>query len=259
MPSTDIRDLSLIKLRQVIAERNGRYDLVNPSTWANTGIDYYINAACRYLDTHLLSPKSFAWYRKDIIVGQYKDKIKHLLAVKEVWMMKADGKYMLDPRSLGYIRDNYYKVMASETTGTPIDFAHAVDRISPEQKALKTSDYTGDFTWDFEDVIFSDEGPHYEYTQIIWGPPSDAVYTLSVLGRFLSEILTADTDKNFYTVVHPDLLVLTTNLMIESSYRNTQGYKDREASIKDILVGLDHMQVEEEISGVNQMNEGDIE
>ena len=249
--------LTLIKLRQKIVEQNGRYDLTDGS-WADVGIDYYINAGIRYLDRHQLSPKSYAWYKQDFAVDSYKQKIQNLLSVKEVWMVNsASDRWQLDKRALGYMMENYddYSIATSDS-GTPIDFCMAVPRLAPEQKALTTSDYTDEFTLGWETLLFADEDSgHFGYRLIWWMPKADVAGTLEVLGLFESEKLTADAQYNFWTKEHPETVIEATNLMLEQTYRNTQGVKDRMLNITDLLTGLDHTLVEEDLSDVVQMAE----
>ena len=196
--------LTLVGLRQKIVEQNGRYDLVVDSTdWADNGLDHYINAGLKYLDNHALTPKAYAWYRQDFAVNDYKLKFKNCLSIKEVWIITAtDDRWQLTKRSLGYMQDLYYKYsIADGDAGNPINYCETVPRLAPEQKALTSSNYTAEFTYDWELVIFADEGPQYEYMGIWFMPKAETAGTISVLGRFMADPLSSDTDKNFWRVL----------------------------------------------------------
>ena len=249
--------LTLKLLRQKIVEQNGRFDLTDGS-WADNGIDYFINAGIRYLDNHQLSPKSDAWYKKDFAVGDFRLKVQNLLSAKEVYIVTTEnGRCPLTQQTLKYMTENYtdYSIATSDS-GTPVDFTMAVPRLAPAQKALKTSDYDAEFTYGWENILFADEDSgHFGYRLIWWMPKSDVAGTVEILGVFGSEVLSADDDYNFWTKNYEEVVVEATNLIIEMSYRNTQGVNDRERAIRTLLLGVDHNLVEEDIYNNRQMNE----
>ncbi len=248
-------NLTLIQLRQIMAEQDGRYDLVN-ADWTDNGLDYYINAGARFLDSYRLTPKSYKWLKKDIIAGDYFVAVERLLALKEVWMRDATQGWQLTKKSLGYIKEQYPGAVSGISNGQPTYFVRVVTGLAPEQKALTSANYTDEFTFGFEDMIFSDQDTgHYKHAGILWMPPSDGAYTIEILGQFMSDPLTADADRNFWTTQFPEILMAAANMVIEETYRNSSGVKDRMRAIDNYLIGLDHDLVEEEISGRNQMDE----
>ena len=252
MPSDN---LTLVQLRQKIAEQDGRLDLVNID-WTDNGLDYYINAGSRFLDSYRLTPKSYKWLKKDIAVGDYFISVERLLALKEVWMRDATTGWQLVKKSLGYIKENYPGAVSGIGSGLPTYFARVVTGLAPEQRALTSVNYTNEFTFGSEDIIFSDQDDgHYKHAGILWMPPTSGIYTIEILGQFMSDPLVAETDRNFWTTQFPEVLMEATNMIIEKTYRNTAGVKDRMGAIDNYLIGLDHNLVEEEISGRNQMDE----
>lgn len=251
----DHDNLKLSEIRKLIAKQNGRYDLVN-ADWTDNGLDYYINAGSRFLDSYRLSPKSFKWYKKDITSGDYFVALERLLALKEVWMRSSSATWILEKISLGQLKSEYPGQISNLSNGTPRYFCRVVTGLAPEQKALTSLDYSAQFTHGFEDIIFSDQdGGHYKHSGIMWMPPTDGDYTLEVLGQFMSDPLVAETDRNYWTVQFPEILLEATNLIIEKTYRNTSGVNDRMTAIDNYLLGLDHDLVEEELGGRNQMSE----
>ncbi|KKL84157.1 hypothetical protein LCGC14_1967520 [marine sediment metagenome] len=249
--------LTLIQLRQQIVEQNGRYDLTDGS-WADNGIDYYINAGLRYLDNHQLSPKSHAWYKQDFVIDDFRMKVQNLLSIKEVWMVTtASDRWQLTKRALGYMMETYYKYsIAVSDSGIPIDFCMAVPRLAPEQKDLTTLNYDAEFTYGWENILFADEDSgHFGYRLISWMPKADTAGTIEILGVFQSDPLTANGQYNFWTKNYEEVVIEATNLMLEHTYRNTQGVNDRMLAITDLLTGVDHNLVEEDISSQVQMEE----
>ena len=72
-------------------------------------------------------------------------------------------------------------------------------------------------------------------------PPPDADVDIVVEGLFSSEPLDADGDESFWSLVHPDLLVLATLYKLEVFYRNTTGANDYRVALHDhvMSIGLD--------------------
>ena len=248
-------NLTLIQLREKIARQNGRYDLVNVD-WTDNGLDYYINAGSRFLDSYRLTPKSYKWLKKDIAVGDYFITTRRLLALKEVWMRDVSATWQLTKKSLGYMKEQYAGDISGIANGRPTYFSRVVTGLAPEQKALTSANYTAEFTYGAEGIIFSDQDEgHYKHAGILWMPPTSGIYTIEILGQYMSDPLSLEADKNFWTVQFPDVLLEATNMIIEQTYRNSAGVKDRMRAIDNYLMGLDHNLVEEEVSGRNQMDE----
>jgi len=251
--------MTLLELRTQFIKQNGRFDLVVDTTdYEDDGADYYINAGVRYLDNHAMNPKSYAWYKYDFVVNDHRILVPGLLSAKEVWMVNsADDRRQLTKQSLGYMKDYYsdYSIAVSNS-GTPTDWCMAVARLAPEQSDRTSLNYEDHFTYGWEDIIFTDDGPHYSYRLVWWMPKADTAGTVEILGRFKANTLSVDGDINFWTSEYPEVLIEAANLALEATYRNTAGMQDRENYINQLLLGIDHTLVEEEISGVNQMSEG---
>lgn len=250
--------LTLIQLRQKIVEQNSRRDLVNPSDWSDNGIDYFINAGIKYLDNHQLSPKSMAWYKQDFVVNDFRLKVQNLLSIKEVWMVTTTSdRWQLKKRALGYMMETYkdYSIAVSDS-GAPIDFCMVVPRLAPEQKDLTSDNYEDEFTYGWETILFANEDDgHFGYRMIWWMPKVDVAGTVEILGVFQSDPLTDDDQYNFWTKNYEEVVIEATNYILEMTYRNTQGMKDRLFAITDLLTGVDHNLVEEDMSNIIQMRE----
>ena len=84
-------------------------------------------------------------------------------------------------------------------------------------------------------------------------PPTDEEIIVEVQGLWYSNPLSSDTDKNYWSVNHPEALFAAASYKLEVSYRNTEGAKDWLAAIDMQLGELGKDFVEQQASGVTQM------
>ncbi len=67
------------------------------------------------------------------------------------------------------------------------------------------------------------------------------------------EVLDEDTDENFWSYEHPDILIKAALYRLEVSYRNMAGAEDYLSSIMLDLRALDMKQVEADAAAVDEM------
>lgn len=245
---------------KIFIEVSGRFDLVKDAnagdytTNGPIGVDFFINAGARWLENRVSRKKEFVWEKYDIAIGDVIKVITNLKSVKEVWMMNADGRFLLTKKSLGWIRQEFAKAAADVTQDKPKYWTPAAVGFSQNQLDLTavggTKPYTSVFTYDIDDLVFGD---HFNQSAILWMPPSDAIYTLSILGQFYERSLTNSTDTNFWSVRYHEALIQAAMLMMERFYRNREGYREHREYIQDDLINIQREPIEEEISGKNQM------
>jgi hypothetical protein len=247
--------MALIDIRTKFIQLSGRFDLVvSPITFTpDNGADFFIKAGQRLLDN--LQDTKFFWYKKNLTAGQGVIDVPYLRVVKEVWLANAEGRSQLEKKSLGWIRENYGEPFSAQDRGTPIYWAQGVNQLSIAQEALTTANYTTEFTYGADDLIFSDElsGGHH-YTSLLLAPVSNVTSTLEVLGKFFGSLLTADTSKSFWTEQYPEVLVRAALYQLEVFYRNTEGAKDWRTAIEEDIMGIDHNLVDEQITGLTQLD-----
>ena len=70
-----------------------------------------------------------------------------------------------------------------------------------------------------------------------------------------TEELSNDTDKSYWSEVHPEVLIMATMRQIEVFNRNTQGVKDWDNAIEVATFGIGKDLVEEEIAEVTQIQD----
>ena len=244
------------EIRTLFAKRSGRYDLVD-TDWSDNGADFFFNSAQRLLDRLVEHEKSMARSYHILASGSWYVVTEGLMAIKEVWLSDADGKFKLEKKDIAELRDTYYEEPADLTVGTPSFYAPAVLRPYPDASTETT---LAAFT-DAGDVIASDDGTgHYTYNGVILMPPADGAYTLSIWGKFRSPELSAvvaeaawTETKSYWTELHPDILLKAALYELEAFYRNTEGAKDWKAILDVDLISLDSMMADQEMSDIQEM------
>lgn len=246
--------MNLKDIRQKLVQTYGLYRLVDsPSgNWEDKGANFYIQAGLKYLDMRYWHTLTAASYKMDIAAGAYVVEFKSCRAIKEVWVDNGDGRVELEKKTLAWVKENYGSPVADMTRGVPLYYATALFKLSPELRALKTSDYNSQFTYGWEDIIFADEGDAHSYNAIVILPPPDELYTVDVKGYFYSEML-EDTDTSFWSVTHPDALVVAAAMAFEGVNRNEDGASKLERHIRRMLSSYSDDVVEEEIANINQI------
>ena len=141
-------------------------------------------------------------------------------------------------------------------TGAPLYYVPTVVGLTNAQKSLTHKTFGKDFTYDAEGLILGD---YESYRGILIMPPVDGAYTVTIFGSFYSKDLSDDKDENFWSVMHPGLLILASMRSIEAFYRNTEGLRDMEASMEPEIIGIEKDVVAEEIADADSMKRPDFE
>lgn len=207
MALTDIRDL--------FVTLSGRSDLDAAS---DAGADVYIRAGSKALDMEADQDRNIKYYTTTISAEGYTITLTECRAVlKVLWWDSTNTKWReLDPVGYDEILDDY-TALESTSSGTPVKWARDIIHQDPNNQAAT---------------------PTMGTMGIIIMPPTSAEITVKVVGKFHEKPLTENTDVNYWSEVHPQLLVYAALRELETSYRNTQGYEDWNRRIKDYLLGL---------------------
>jgi hypothetical protein len=198
-------------------------------------------------------------FQRDISAGDFKLDIDNIRSLKEVWLVGSGGRKLLTKRSIGYLRETYATAWGTYPRGVPVDWAVGVNALAPQDDQLYFgpggTSYTAFFTRDYEDIVFADQGIHYGRQQVVFMPPADQGYTIGVWGFFFQKILSdlPTDDKNFWTEVHPEVLVLSALWAHEISLRNTEGANDWIRAIDEYLLGVEFDIVEEQQTGLTRI------
>lgn len=241
--------MNLLQIRTEFIRRSGRYDLVVDTVdFADNGANFYINSGQRFLDRLDTVPKSLGRYFRQCPVGRNYVTFPYCRAIQECWAMISTGRTKLRKIDIQDLREYYSEPVSSVTGGQPLYYAPAVLRVIPESDRLAIGDFEG--MLDYSDVMFD---KHYEYNGVIFYPPPDVVYVIEVWGMFYSPELSTNTDESFWSVVHPEVLLMAAMHQLEIMYRNTDGANDWLNAIQLEVSGLGKDFVEEHISEVDQM------
>ncbi len=242
--------MNLLQLRQQFRTISGRHDLVS-AVGADTGADFYINAGQRHLDRLDETQKSPAIAYRFCEIDKYAVSFKWCRAVKEVWVGTTTARWQLEKKDLADLLAGYFTTLPSGiSSGGTLYYAPTITRASPElfdTPADEMEAFVG-----YVDIMSAD---HFAYNSILIAPPTSERLLVEIKGLFYTYELVEDTDKSYWTEVHPDVLIMSAMRSIEIVNRNTQGVRDWDASILAATVGIGKDLVEEEIAEVTQIED----
>lgn len=224
--------MDLLEVRQHFIEVSGRADLAQTRTDSedendqDAGADQYIQAALKTLDSEQDSPVSEAHLLRTINSGCYLISFRGVKSVSQVWIEEGtEGLVELGRYNMTEMR-YWYPKMANTDIGTPAFYA-PYPVVSP-----------------VEQRVF---GLPTDFTGIYLMPPSDATFVVTVVGMFQCVMLEHNHDTNFWSVMHPDILVQAAIRELEFAYRNTAGARDSSIPIELKLRGVDKDLVQREL------------
>ena len=133
-------------------------------------------------------------------------------------------------------------------TGSPIYYSPTITRAAPETFNTPANEFEA-----FSGYVNILSGDHFAYNSVLIGPPTNEKIQLEIKGLFYTDQLTADTDKSYWSEVHPDVLIMAAMRHIEVINRNTQGVNDWDKAISAEVSGIGKDLVEELIAEVTQI------
>lgn len=240
--------MNLIQLREHFRTVSGRYDLVNTAN-ENLGADFYINAGQHYLDRQHETQKSWGICYRQVAINHYAAMFPFCRAIKEVWAATTTARWQLEKVNIQDLHAQYFTKPGSLLdSGAPIVYSPTILRVIPEADRQAIKDL--DEIIGFADVMF---GSHSAYNGIMIAPPTNEVLYVEIRGLFYSPELINDTDVSYWSLMHPEVLIMAAMYELEIVNRNTQGANDWLKSIQDHTIGLGMDLVEELIAEVDQM------
>jgi len=242
--------VNLLQLRQRFRTLSGRHDLVD-ADGSDSGADFFINAGQRHLDRLDETQKSPGICFRFCEVGFWSVHFPYCRAVKEVWANSTTAKWQLEKKDLQHLLAGYFTTVPSGIdVGSTLYYAPAITRSVPATRDIEAADFEA-FAG-YVDVMSAD---HYAYNSILVAPPPDERIALEIKGLFYTEELSEDTDKSYWSEVHPNVLIMATMREIEIFNRNTQGVKDWDNAIAAATSGIGKDLVEEEIAEWTQIQD----
>jgi hypothetical protein len=193
--------MNLLSIRTHATKRSGRYDLVNPSTFADAGMDFYITAGQRWLNKRSALPRAFAHLSGTLASAAYAHTVANKF--KELSSVTVDDgvnpSWTLTRKTLAELEDLYD---AGEYT-TPHYYAYASYRTLETASSATIANFVA-YDWP------ADEDDRFDYSGIVVVPAADTEYTVRVSGLFLPLELSDDTDTNYWSEEYPELLIMAT-------------------------------------------------
>jgi len=240
--------MNLLQLRTKFRTISGRFDLVNEDG-SDSGADFYLNEGRKILDRSDETQKSWASCFRFIDVGRFSAQFPYCRAVKEVWASTSTERWQLEKKNLQDLITDYMCNLPSEReVGTPLYYSPAVTRYIPESITMDSFEaFIG-----FVDIPM---GVVHEYNSILVNVPPSEKISVEIKGLFYSMELTEDTDENYWSSVHPLLLIMAAMRQIEVVNRNTQGVNDWDNAIGKEMSQIGFDLVEELIAGADEMGD----
>jgi len=240
--------MNLLQIRTKFREVSGRFDLVTDA-FVDNGADFYINEGRKYLDRLDETQKSWASCFRFVNIGQFSASFPHCRAIKEVWAASVSARWQLEKIGLQELISGYLTGLpSSRTTGIPLYYSPCLTRYIPEDSLV--ADIESFVGW-----VDIPAGGAHEYNAILINVPTSEKISLDIKGLYYSMELVADTDTNFWSGVHPMLLIMAAMRQLEIVNRNTQGVNDWTAAISTDTTQLGMDLVEELIAEVTQIED----
>lgn len=201
--------MNLLNLRKKLVEETGRYDLVvDTTTWADNGANYYIQRGLRILEQRLAFPESMYKQVLPVLAGQQVFLYSPARDLRKVTFASFGVSYLL----------SYGVSEFSNEAGVPTSYESIPTQTIPEMNLLNICDL--DMPADGVDVMLeSVQGKR----AIKLNCPTQENGTLIMYGSYYNTLPTLDTDENFWMLTYPNLCVWAAAYNIEVSYRNQTG------------------------------------
>ncbi len=238
--------MNLLQLRTKLRELSGRYDLVN-ADGSDNGADFFINEGSKFLDRLDETQKSWGSAFKVMESGFWSVQFPYCRAIKDVWAASSSARWQLEKKRLQDLIEGYMTGLpSSRTSGTPLYYSPCITRYVPENATVKELE-------SFIGWLDISSGNAHEYNGILVNVPTSERLTVIINGLFYSAKLVNDTDTNYWSEVHPLLLISATMRQIEVINRNTQGVNDWSNAILVETKQLGMDLVEELIAETSEM------
>jgi len=204
---------NLLDIRTRLIKESGRYDLIgqtlgSPDYAIDAGADNFINDALRELcRRHPFLCSQGSW-TGTLAIGAYQLSPTNLRLAERVNLRTATVILVDLAKTTKQVLENEYLVpLSTVTQGTPARWC---------------------------DV---DGSPSGKCDTVIVIPPTDAQYTTTVEGLYYVDDLVQNTDTNRLTLVHSDILICMTRLMMAASLGNTAQMEHFEGQLARLLRG----------------------
>ena len=247
--------MNLLGIRELFVKISGRYDLVNPSTFADNGADHFIQEGQRSLERRLNISATKAKFFTTLSEGGYKIELQNCRAIREVWVMDNAARseltkleeYDLRGQHQKFVSNMYTVPLSTMDTGRPLYFYPTNLRRVPEDEDGSTDSAV------LSSFLETTSPYDPTYTGIVLFPRAEKEFEVEVSGLFYSPKLTANTDENYWSVTYPNLLVMAAVKQVEIMYRGLKAGSSWDRLMEPELENIEKDMVEEEVSTVHNM------
>lgn len=227
-------DGTLASIRKKLVEISGRYDLVvdaEAGDWSDNGADYFLRSASRWLDRKFPYNKQYAWVYKTLESGNMLVTFDNARYVKSVRICQ-DGELYYVPQIAYHKRFEQFDTESSDTNNrvwSPAYIEVADGEIEADYEESGPFGVKGT-----EELVFAPES--YPLSGILISPPPTTDIVVQVLGSWYSKFLEHDTDVNYWTKEHPELIVRAAMMQLAvDTNRNAQERAEFEESLTSDL------------------------
>ena len=247
--------MTLLQIRTQFAKISGRYDLVSPSDFSDAGANFYIQQGQRSLERRMNISPTRAKFYDDIALGTYKVTLTNCRAIHSVWVMDSDSRtevikiedYDLRATHQLWVENMYSTPLSTMSTGRPNYYYPTNLRRSSE-----TETGSGDSA-----TLSSYMDTTYPYDSsasgIILLPRCDKAYGIEIQGLFYSPTLTNNSDENYWSGKHPNLLLWAALRELEIMYRGHKSATSWDSYIEAEIANLDKDDIEMQLNSVDQL------
>ena len=239
--------MNLLDIRKQFIRESGRYDLVvDTVTYADNGADFHITSGQKYLDKLAQVPENTAQLFLPLGLGEYSLSFQnHCRSIESVFINSTTDRWELEKKDLRELKSYFSEAVSVTDSGTPSVFAIA------NLRALETTSKTSLGT--FINLTWEESDTKYDYRGLIITPPAAQDYVVEVTGRFAQNILSDDTDENWWSLEYPHILIMGAMRSLEIFNRNSEGRRDWEQAITMETFEIGKDVAHEESFDVDQM------
>jgi len=235
--------LTLVELRTKAAEVSGRYDLVDvDDDYSDDGMDFFIHSAQTFLDKRAITQRSTNVIYDEKATGTWYYDFTRCQKIEDVWINNAEGRNRLEKKTLNELKELYPGLISETDQGTPLYYTPLSVR-STEDTDMDNLGAFFNHTKDASDA----------YRSILMLPPPDEAIVVELTGIFYADVLTEETDTNFWTNNYPDLFLMAILYKLETFNRSDRAIKYWRDTLDAELIQIDMNMVSEEVHEVNQI------